>query len=151
MINYSVICPDANLVVRLVMNAQPDNPINTLWEGWYSSQSRLVAPSLIFYEVSNALHRYVVHGELTRDEAIEAFEVASQLGINTYRDDRIHLNALSMARDLAIPATYDAHYLAIALQFRAQFWTTDKRLYNSVQEKLDWVYHWHGTDTKQES
>ena len=142
MSNYANICPDASLVIRLLLNAQENTPIEALWRGWYQANANLVAPTLLFYEVSNALHRYVVHQQLTGDEVNAALDAALQLGIHTYGDAALHKRALSMAQELGLPATYDAHYLALAERMGAQFWTADRRLFNTVKDKLGWINLW---------
>jgi predicted nucleic acid-binding protein len=45
-----------------------------------------------------------------------------------------------MARELELPATYDAHYLALAQQLGAVFWTADQRLIRMVDNKLDFLH-----------
>ena len=140
--NYTNICPDASLVIRLLLNDKEGTPIDLLWHGWFQAGFNLVAPTLLFYEVSNALYRYVVHGQLTVDEVDKALAAAMQLGIQLYGDASLHQRALSMAQELGLPATYDAHYLVLAKRLGAQFWTADQRLFNTIQGKLAWVNLW---------
>lgn len=40
----------------------------------------------------------------------------------------MHDRALSLATRFTLPATYDAHYLALAEELGCEFWTADKRL-----------------------
>ena len=55
--NSSPLCVDANLVIRLV--ADPgDERVRSAWEQWDADNRRIAAPTLLFYEVSNALYRY---------------------------------------------------------------------------------------------
>lgn len=140
--NYTNICPDASLVVRLLLNDEEGTPIDLLWQGWFQSGVNLIAPTLLFYEVSNALYRYVIHRQLTRDEVEKTLTAAMQLGIQLHGDPNLHLQALSLAQELGLPATYDAHYLALAKRSSARFWTADQRLFNSIQGKLSWVNIW---------
>ena len=95
--------------------------------------------SLLYYEVTNALHRYVVHGELFAEEASELLKLALKLDIDLYGDTDLHRRALNLAESLSLPATYDAHYLALAERLGAEFWTADKRLVRSVQKVMPWV------------
>ena len=90
--------------------------------------------------MSNALRRYVVHGELLPEEAVEALEVALGLDITLYGDADLHRRALELADHLALPATYDAHYLALAKTLGAEFWTADRRLAKAVGAVLPWVH-----------
>ncbi|MCU0571091.1 MAG: type II toxin-antitoxin system VapC family toxin [Oculatellaceae cyanobacterium Prado106] len=45
-----------------------------------------------------------------------------------------------MAQELGLSATYDAHYLALTERLNAEFWTCDRRLFNTVQARLPWVH-----------
>jgi prevent-host-death family protein len=58
----SPICLDANLVVRLIASSERESAVVRLWRDWHEEGRPIVAPTLLPYEVSNALHRYVVHG-----------------------------------------------------------------------------------------
>ena len=41
---------------------------------------------------------------------------------------RLHFRALEIAHDRHLPATYDAHHVALAERFRVSLWTCDRRL-----------------------
>jgi len=47
---------------------------------------------------------------------------------------------LSLAQNLTFPAAYDAHYLALAEQLSADFYTAYSRLFNAVKNFFPWVY-----------
>jgi predicted nucleic acid-binding protein len=139
-VNTSWICVDASIVVPLVIGGDNVDRIVALWAAWREENRLLVAPTLLPYEVSNALRRYVAHGDLLPDEAAEALDVALHLGIVLEGDPDIHRHALGLADQFSLPAAYDAHYLAVAIRKQAQFWTSDRRLARKVQDKLSWVH-----------
>lgn len=64
---------------------------------------------------------------------------AVKLPIHLYDDEDMHARAMFFARHLGLPASYDAHYLALADHLGAELWTADRRLANSVQPHLPWV------------
>ena len=136
----SPICVDASLVVRLLVSGATESPVVQLWKGWHEAGCFLVAPTLLFYEVSNALHRYTAQGELLPEEVAEALEAALGMGITLYGDADLHRRALELAERFSLPATYDAHYLALAERLGAEFWTADRRLTRAVQAALQWVH-----------
>ena len=109
----SAICVDASLVVRLLIGPQSQN-IRTLWDQWDQDHRDVVAPGLIHYEILNALFQSEKHGKLSPETVTEAFDLALSLSIRLYADDGIHLQALQITRRFALPACYDAHYLALA-------------------------------------
>jgi predicted nucleic acid-binding protein len=94
---------------------------------------------LLRYEVTNALHRLRKAGETTEDETERAIRAALALPIRLHFDDALHSAALAFAARFSLPAAYDAHYLALADRLGAAFWTTDRRLANSVRPALPWV------------
>ncbi len=125
------LCLDANIVIGVVM--YPDNPIQDQWRVWIE-QAQLVAPSLLFYEVVNGLHQYKRHAHISEDVLQDAIVTALALPIEIAEFDRLHPNAASLASKLDLPATYDAHYLALAQHLDAEFWTADRRLAEKAQQ-----------------
>ena len=139
----NIICVDANFVVRLVNSKTANSPFITLWEQWQANQSTLVAPTLFYYEVTNALYRMSKAGQITILEAKEALNDALSFEIILYGHlqlDDLHQKAFALANNFKLPASYDAHYLAVAESLNCEFYTGDKRLYNVVKDSLTWVH-----------
>jgi predicted nucleic acid-binding protein len=138
MSNSSIVCVDANIVVRIVLPA--NKPVQTLWEKWASQSTRLVAPTLLFYEIANSLYQYEKHGQLSHELIRDALDVALALPIELIGDADLHRRAAFLTSHYRLPAAYDAHYLALAERLNAELWTTDERLVNAVKPgKLAWV------------
>jgi len=135
-----VICVDAGIVVRLVTGSEFSVRIADLWRGWQRRKATIVAPTLLFYEVANALHRYRVRGELLADEAAEALGAALALGIDLHGNRDLHRRAHRLVQRFDLPATYDAHYLALAEHLRAELWTTDAKLRRALDPPLPWLH-----------
>jgi len=133
------VCVDASFVVPLVTRPHGDSPYPRLWREWHGAGLRPAAPTLLCYEVANALHRYVVHGALLPDEAAAALNVALDLGIAWFGDAELHQQALRMAQEQGLPAVYEGHYLALAERLGAELWTSDRRLCQAVGAVLPWV------------
>ncbi len=133
------ICVDASFVMRLLGSGSANSVAVQLWARWHRAERPLVAPTLLGYEITNALHRYVVHGELLPQEASELLDAVLKLDIELYDDAELHKRALELAQTFSLPATYDAHYLALAERLGAEFWTADRRLVQAVQQTLPWV------------
>lgn len=77
---------------------------------------------------------------MTEAETGNAIRAALSLPIRLISDEGDHAAALAFAARFSLPAAYDAHYLALADRLSAQFWTTDRRLANSVRSALPWVH-----------
>jgi predicted nucleic acid-binding protein len=137
--NNSSVCVDANLIVRLLLDPT-DEAVDQLWERWESEHWQPVAPTLLRYEVTNAFHRYDQAGLMDPAAVRAAMEALIELPIRLFGDAVLHQQALDMAKRFALPAAYDAHYLALAERLGAEFWTADRRLANVVRPTLPWVY-----------
>jgi len=135
-----MICVDASVVVRLVVEGTPGTVWYETWARWLAAGERFVAPSLLPCELTNALHRYVVAGHLTAAEADAALDAALNLGIEFSASPAQHGHAAALARRLDRPVTYDAHYLAVAEMTASAFFTADKRLHAAVGGHLPWVH-----------
>ncbi len=135
-----VICVDANFVVKLVQANSETSPFIVLWDEWQERNRQIIAPTLLGYEVTNVFHRMSIAGQISPEEAEQLLEDALSLGISLSGDKALHERALILARSLNLPAAYDAHYLALAEKFNAEFYTSDKRLFNSVNNTLSWIH-----------
>ncbi|MCA9897179.1 MAG: type II toxin-antitoxin system VapC family toxin [Ardenticatenaceae bacterium] len=140
MTTFKVYCPDASLIIRFLLNrGDADAPIVSLWRDWFQANHQLIVPSLFFYEVSNALFQYVRHGRMEAQTVLGAMQEVNRFNLQVYRDDLLHRRAVELANQLGLPATYDAHYLALSERMGAQFWTLDEKLVNKVKSQLSWV------------
>jgi len=134
----SRVCVDANLVIRLV--AEPsDEPVRRLWERWDIEMQQFAAPTLLRYELTNALYRYQKRGFMSGSSAQLALRAALSLPISLHGEADLHWQALDLAQRFSLPAAYDAHYLALAERLGAAFWTADQRLARAVRPALPWV------------
>jgi predicted nucleic acid-binding protein len=135
----SLLCVDANLVIRLVADPK-DEMVRQVWEQWDADHRQIAAPTLLYYEVSNALYRYQQAGMMSTSAVRLALKAALALPIRLYGDRELHRRALDLAERFSLPAAYDAHYLALAGVLGGEFWTADRRLGRAVQNDLPWVH-----------
>ncbi|NCR13064.1 MAG: type II toxin-antitoxin system VapC family toxin [Microcystis aeruginosa G13-12] len=134
------ICVDSNFVVRLVSNSSETSIYLRLWDEWEEQKYTIVAPTLLCYEITNVFHRMTIAGQILEAEAKTLLGNALELSIRYYADHYLHHQAIEIARQFNLSATYDAHYLALAQRFNADFYTGDKRLFNTIKSVIDWVY-----------
>jgi predicted nucleic acid-binding protein len=137
--NNSWLCVDANLVIRLVADPN-DESVQHLWEQWDTDRRQLAAPTLLYYEIANALYRYQKLGFMSPASVQLAFRAALALPLELHAEADLHWRALELAESLSLPAAYDAHYLALAELLEGEFWTADGRLARTVQSSLPWVH-----------
>lgn len=138
MLNSPVVCVDASLVVRFV-TSDASEQMRELWRTWLNAAHDLLAPTLLSYELTNALYRYQRAGTMDAESVDEAQRIAMRLPITLYGDRDLHRRALALADRLSLPAAYDAHYLALAERLDAELWTADRRLASRAQPEMPWV------------
>ncbi len=118
-------CIDASLVVRVL---DGESAAMAVWERLIQSGGELIAPSLLPYEVANALHQQQRLAKITAETAQDGLRRVLYLPIELHGDAQLHSRALEIAHERGLPATYDAHYVALAERFRVPLWTCDRRL-----------------------
>lgn len=129
-------CVDASVIVRHVTS----KAMTDLWESWMQAEAKIVAPSLLYYEVTNGLYRYQKAGILPPEAVEKALTAALVLPIELISNMELHYRARETAVKFNLSATYDAHYLALAEWMKIELWTADMRLINTLKPfKLDWV------------
>lgn len=146
----SLVCVDANLVLRALVPGPFSEHVIALWAHWHSQDETLIAPGLLAYEVASSLRRLVFLGELTPPEGEEAFQRFLQMDIRLSSQRGIIPLAWELAKEFNRPRVYDMCYLALARLRQCEFWTADERLHNAVRHKLTWV-RWLGDFSPSES
>ena len=135
------VCLDASFVVRMLVGPETlARKAESLWAAWKQQGKTLVAPVLLYFEISNALFQYVKADQLPFPLVRELLDTALSLGILLYADADLHQQALILAQELRLPAAYDAHYLALARRLGAECWTADRRLAQAVADRFPWVH-----------
>jgi predicted nucleic acid-binding protein len=132
-------CIDANIVLRL-LNAPEHPAVADLWAEFGAADVMLVAPTLLSYELANALYQQCRIGRLPAERASDLLDVAPRLPIAFHGDARLHVRALELAGEHNLSATYDAHYLALAERLRAPLWTSDRRLTDKLNAEVPVVH-----------
>jgi predicted nucleic acid-binding protein len=135
----SPVCVDASLVMRLLVPDPLSRAATALWRSWADDGRELVAPALLCYEIANALHRMTRQQLLRPDTAQETLEAALALPITLVEAPELLVRAFTLARSLALPTAYDAHYLAVAESRQCELWTADARLVRAVGSTMPWV------------
>lgn len=138
--SYSTHCVDASFIVRLIESGTRQTTAARLWTQWHEAGDTIVAPTLLFYETSNALYRLAQHTALSFEQATNALRAVMNSDIELHGSSFLHLRALELAQEYGLKAAYDAHYLALSEYLDADFWTADRRLARAVQPQLDWVH-----------
>ncbi len=134
----ALICVDASFIVRLLVEAPGSSEADALWSEWTEKGLRRFAPSLFTFEVCNALYRYERAGHMSPADVTDGVAIATSLAVTVLDEASLSIEALRLAREYQLNATYDAHYLAVARRLGAPLYTADKKLAQAVNQ--DWVH-----------
>ena len=136
---------DANLCIALIIPLPYSEAAANQWLSWEANRVQIYAPLLWEYEIVSALRKAIVVGLISKKEAENAFQRMLGLGVERNTPDPdLHRLALQWAERVNQTVAYDSQYLALAETLQADFWTADKRLFDSLKsKKLNWL-HWIG-------
>lgn len=136
---------DASLVAKWFL-AEPDTPrALALRNQWAAARMRLYAPLLLADEMTNLLHRRVIHGDIGHGDARDMLATVVSGLVTFDRDPALSRSALDLAHRFNLAAAYDAHYLALAERDELPLWTADERFYNSLKAHMP-LLHWIGEE-----
>jgi predicted nucleic acid-binding protein len=128
---------DASVVLRgFFPDEEGHREARALIRAYAQGEVELLAPTLLPYEVTNAVLQVVRRGRINLDKGREILAVFSELGIPTA--DVPWQRTLELAHRYDRSA-YDGAYLALAEEMRKELVTGDRRLYNRVKDHLEWV------------
>lgn len=133
----TVYCVDAGIVFRYLTPGYPEVPV--LWREFRRSGAQLVAPLLLRHEVTNAFHRHGQAASMSEEDVGQHLARAFALPIDYHDDVSLSVEAARIAALHGLPATYDAHYLALAARLGVDLYTTDGKLAKAVGDRLPWV------------
>lgn len=123
---------DASLAVKWLVEEEYSDRATALTRLWDEQGIQPVGPSLLPFEVANALHRRVARGEMDVEAAGGLLQDMMAVGVALTEMSGLHTRALELASQLRQGAVYDAHYLALAESLDCELWTADRRFYRAA-------------------
>ena len=117
---------DASLVFKWLVEEENSDVAHAILQVWNRQGIGLATPHLMPFEVTNALHRRVVRGELAVDVAADLMQDLMSLGGVLHETPEHHGQALKLASSLRPGAAYDAHYMVLAENLGCDLWTADR-------------------------
>jgi predicted nucleic acid-binding protein len=133
---------DANVTLGLFLRLPYSNNVDHRMEEWQAEEARLVVPTLWEYECLTGLRRAVTLKLISPEDAGRMVEELLALEFQRVAPTlELHKAALAWAERIGQSKVYDAQYLALAERLSAEFWTTDQRLFHTLQASgVDWVH-----------
>lgn len=127
---------DASVILSALFPDEQQSQSQAIIRDHVAGQISLVGPTLLEYELSNAVWQGVRRQRITMQQAEEIMTVV----------DELHISLQTVKWQTILPwaqkfdrSAYDAAYVALAAERNESLVTGDLRLYNAVHQKLDWV------------
>ncbi len=127
---------DASVLLAAFFPDEQQAQAQALIRDHVAGRLRLTAPTLLFYEFTNAVVQAIRRGRISDDEGTAILTAFDGLGIELQAVPWSQIVPLAHRFDRS---AYDAAYLALA-QLRGEALVTgDRRLYHAVHAHLTWV------------
>lgn len=134
MTNASVTrCVDASVAIEGLLELPKSAQANAFWNETLESNTRLLAPALLYAETTAVLRLYVHRRHIDHDYAKAALQDLLLLPIEVTLAPEVYILALELARRLGHARAYDVQYLAVAQLNDCPVVTLDRGLYESAR------------------
>lgn len=133
---------DASVAFKWLVEEQNSDKATALVRLSDDNGILLAAPTIMPFEVANALHRRVVRGDLSLEAAVELMQHLISIGVKLHHPPSIHQRALQLANQFSQGAVYDAHYLALAETLDCEMWTADQKFHRAnyqAAQNVRWI------------
>lgn len=137
---------DASVILQAFFPGEAQPQAQRLVRDHITGRLRLAAPSLLPYELSNAVWLAERRGRIDSTQADQILQAVEGLDIEILAVDWTEVMRFARQYDRT---AYDAAYLALAYARQQTLITGDLRLYNAVRAKLEWIL-WIGDYTSEE-
>jgi predicted nucleic acid-binding protein len=135
-----VVVVDASIAVKWVVTEPDSDRATELLRAWIVAGARLVVPPHFFVECAAVLNKRVRRNELRREDALALFLTLQATEVVIHGDPLLSHQALAAAGRYQLGSVHDAHYIALAELYGAQFWTADDRLCNALGGRATFVH-----------
>jgi predicted nucleic acid-binding protein len=124
---------DANLLVVMVSGDARGPRASEQVEAWITAGEEMHAPELLPYELASALTRLVAARAMPARQVQAAWEDLSELPVVQHPLAEDLPRVVGIALRLKRQSAYDAAYIALAQDLRADLWTLDGPLARNAQ------------------
>jgi len=99
------VCVDASFIVAMLTPERYTTPATARWKAWIKDDFRILAPSLLGYEVTSALYRKVLQEQIEPKDGQAALEQFLAMDIESIHPPELH------ARPAILPSSSTAPIL----------------------------------------
>jgi predicted nucleic acid-binding protein len=107
-------------------------------EDFIDGKIDLISPTLFPYEILNAIHVAINRKRIKEEAGYRAINYINSLRVELRSFDDLIGPAFYMARRYGL-FPYDCAYMALAEKEKCEFFTGDKKLFNSMKNRLPWI------------
>lgn len=138
-------CVDACVAVKWALETEPfSDKAKALLRQLGTSGTRLIAPPIFPSKVDSVIRRMVFDGDMIVTEAKNAYRILDEAAVEIVDMPEIRQRAREIAEQFNERYVYDATYAALAELRKCDFWTADKRFYDTVKTALTFVKYLGG-------
>jgi len=131
---------DASIALAYLLREQGYEAIEEQLSHWSREGIEICVPAFFFSEVMNGIRRSVVRNLMQETEGDTAFHSLELFPARSLATPQPFEHAWNLAKSFHLPATYDAEYMALAERESSEFWTSDRRLINSLgNQRPTWI------------
>ncbi len=136
---------DTSIALKWIL-VEPDSQVaEDLLSQWAAYGMMVMAPSLMVYEVANALYQNVRQGVITVPQTQPALDGLYRAGIvlDCGGDANLGFRAIELAHQTGLGPAYDTQFLALAEREDCEYWTADRRFWTTMRPRFPRV-RWLG-------
>ena len=131
---------DASVAARFVLDEELDDEAKSILEGFVEGEYNLLAPTLLNYEVGNALRTAAARKEISIEESKVSYEAFLGFKIdvdNMEIGDYLGALALGSRRNISV---YDAAYIWLSKKLAAPLVTADTKQIEAATDETIVLY-----------
>ncbi|MBA2391641.1 MAG: type II toxin-antitoxin system VapC family toxin [Ktedonobacteraceae bacterium] len=123
----NIVVVDTSVVVKWIVTVSDSDIARALLAEWTNKNVRMLAPTLLVYEAVNSLYKYIRAGQMPLEDAELGLRkvIFPLVTLDNSKEPSFSLRTIALASQFHLPATYDAHYLALAEREGCELWTAD--------------------------
>jgi predicted nucleic acid-binding protein len=133
---------NASIAVKWLLQERYSREADKMLAYWENRHTRVTGPHLLPVEVSNALYKRSILGDISLATTVRLEAEFLESAIEWVQSASLHLRVISLAAQLQQNAVYNAHYLALAESLDCDLWTADQRFYQAAASdfpKVRWI------------
>ncbi len=107
-------------------------------EDFIDGRIDLISPTLFPYEILNAINVAINRKRIKEEAGYKAIHYINSLGVELRSLDDLIGPVFNMARRYGL-SPYDCAYMVLAEKEKCEFFTGDKKLFNSMKNRPAWM------------